>query len=205
MGGPEQEVRSRGSRAPETRARIIDATIQLLAREGYGNITTRRIGEVAGVKYQLVHYYFASMEDLFIEAFRRGAEENLARLAEVAKGEASLRRFWKIHSDAGATKLMIEFVALAQRHPALRLEIAAYARRFRTAQLDFARAALDRESIASDHIPPMVVLLLTTGLAQLEANDRLLGFTDGHDETRTWIEQWLAANTTPIQEMRDDA
>ncbi|ADP79525.1 TetR/AcrR family transcriptional regulator [Pseudofrankia inefficax] len=200
MGQPGQEIRSRGSRAPETRDRIVAATLQLLAKEGYGAITTRRIGEVAGVKYQLVHYYFASMEDLFIEAFRRGAEENLARLAEIAKGEASLRRFWKIHGDAGASKLMAEFVALAQRHPALRLEIASYARRFRNAQLDFARAALDRESISPEVIPPMVVLLLTTGLAQLEANDRLLGFTDGHDETRTWIENWLAANTTPVKE-----
>ncbi|ONH32625.1 TetR/AcrR family transcriptional regulator [Pseudofrankia asymbiotica] len=200
MGESGQEVRPRGSRAHETRDRIVDATLQLLAREGYGAITTRRIGEVAGVKYQLVHYYFASMEDLFIEAFRRGAEENLARLAEIADGEASLRRFWKINSDAGASKLMVEFVALAQRHPALRLEIAAYARRFRAAQLAFARAALARESIATDQVPPMVVLLLTTGLAQLEAHDRLIGFTDGHDETRGWIEQWLAANTTPVKE-----
>jgi AcrR family transcriptional regulator len=200
MGGPGQEVRSRGSRAHETRDRIVDATIQLLAREGYGNITTRRIGEVAGVKYQLVHYYFDSLEDLFVEAFRRGAEENLARLAETAKGEASLRTFWKINSDAGAGKLMVEFVALAQRHPALRLEIAAYARRFRDAQLELARATLERESIATGQIPPMVVLLLTTGLAQLEAHDRLIGFTYGHDETRTWIENWLAANTAPVKE-----
>ncbi|EFC82641.1 TetR/AcrR family transcriptional regulator [Parafrankia sp. EUN1f] len=200
MGGVGQEIRARGSRAHETRDRIVDATIQLLAREGYGSITTRRIGEVAGVKYQLVHYYFASMEDLFIEAFRRGAEENLARLAEITDGEASLHRFWKVNSDAGASRVMVEFVALAQRHPALRLEIAAYARRFRAAQLEFARAALARESLAADHIPPVVILLLTTGLAQLEAHDRLIGFTDGHDETRTWIENWLAANTTPVKE-----
>ncbi|MBL7496336.1 TetR/AcrR family transcriptional regulator [Frankia sp. CNm7] len=200
MGTSGQEVRSRGSRAHETRDRIVDATIQLLAKEGYGNITTRRIGEIAGVKYQLVHYYFQSLEDLFIQAFRRGAEENLARLAEIAKGEASLHRFWKVNSSAGAGKLMVEFVALAQRHPALRLEIAAYARRFRDAQLEFARAALERESIATDQVPPMVVLLLTTGLAQLEAHDHLIGIADGHDETRTWIENWLAANTIPVKE-----
>ncbi|OAA27484.1 hypothetical protein UG55_1008135 [Frankia sp. EI5c] len=193
-------VRSRGSRAPGTREKIVDATIHLLAKEGYGAITTRRIGEVAGVKYQLVHYYFESLEDLFVEAFRRGAEENLAHLGEMATGEASLRRFWKVNSNAGAGKLMVEFVALAQRHPALRLEIAAYARRFRDAQLAFARAALARESITTEEIPPMVVLLLTTGLAQLEAHDRLIGFTDGHDETRAWIENWLAANTTPVKE-----
>ncbi|KPM52426.1 TetR family transcriptional regulator [Frankia sp. CcI49] len=200
MSGAGQEIRARGSRAHETRDRIVDATIQLLAREGYGSITTRRIGEVAGVKYQLVHYYFASMEDLFIEAFRRGAEENLARLAEITDGEASLRRFWKVNSDAGASRVMVEFVALAQRHPALRLEIATYARRFRAAQLEFARAALAHESLAADHIPPVVILLLTTGLAQLEAHDRLIGLTDGHDETRAWIENWLAANTTPVKE-----
>jgi len=197
---PGQEVSTRGSRAQETRDRIVEATIQILAHEGYGSITTRRVGDVAGVKYQLVHYYFESLESLFVEAFRRGAEEKLQRLTDLTKGEASLRRFWQVNSDAGIERLTLEYLALAQRHPALRLELAAYARRFRDAQLEFARVALERESITSERMPPMVVLLLTTGLAQLAAQDRLLGFTDGHEETRVWVENWLAAHTDPVKE-----
>lgn len=174
---------------------MLDATTQLLLEEGYGAITTRRIGEKAGLNYQLVHYYFASLDDLFIETFRRAAERNLKHLAEMVQGEPSLRDVWNISADANGGKLTIEFVALAGHRPALKREIARWARRFREAQLDLARAALAREAPGDTQVPPMVVLLLMTGVAQLIALDRSLGVTDGHDDVIAWIEDRLTATT----------
>jgi AcrR family transcriptional regulator len=190
-----QPPTGRSSRASDTRERIVSATMRLLLDEGYGAVTTRRVGEKAGLNFQLVHYHFESMDDLFIETFRRAAEANLKRLDELAKGEPTLRSFWRVESDANGGKLTSEFVALANHRPALKREIAKYARRFRNAQLKVAQAAMAREPEIGDHVPPMVILLLTTGLAQLVALDRSLGVTTGHKETREWIEQWLDANT----------
>ena len=45
--------------------------------EGYAAVTSRRVADAAGLKPQLVHYYFRTMEDLFLEVFRRRAEEGL--------------------------------------------------------------------------------------------------------------------------------
>ena len=42
--------------------------------EGYAAVTSRRVAEQAGLKPQLVHYYFRTMDDLFLEMFRRGAD-----------------------------------------------------------------------------------------------------------------------------------
>jgi AcrR family transcriptional regulator len=191
--------RRRGSRESDTRAKILDAARDLLLEEGYGAITTRRIGDRAGVRYQLVHYYFSSLDELFIDLFRQGAEANLARLDELAAGEVSLRTFWRVNSDASGGKLMTEFIALANHRPELRREIVHYARSFRKRQAELAERALEHDGIPTT-VPPVVIALLTLALAETVALDRSIGFEDGHAEAQEWIEGWLAANTEPDAE-----
>ena len=67
--------------APDAKNRgvLLDAAEQLLLEEGYAAVTSRRVAERAGLKPQLVHYYFRTMEDLFLAVFRRRAEEGLGR------------------------------------------------------------------------------------------------------------------------------
>ena len=68
--------------APEAKNRVVllDAAEQLLLEEGYASVTSRRVAEKAGLKPQLVHYYFRTMEDLFLAVFRRMAEAGLSVL-----------------------------------------------------------------------------------------------------------------------------
>ena len=68
-----------GAEDSATRAQLLDAAEQLLLEEGYAAVTSRRVAAKAGLKPQLVHYYFRTMDDLFVEVFRRRAEANLAR------------------------------------------------------------------------------------------------------------------------------
>lgn len=192
--------RRRGSRQSDTRAKILDAARDLLLEEGYGAITTRRIGERADVRYQLIHYYFESLDELFVELFREGAEVNLARLDELAAGEVSLRTFWRINTDASGGKLMTEFVALANHRPGLRREIVRYARDFRKRQAELAERALEHDGLPTDVVPPVVIALLALALAETVALDRSIGFEDGHLEAQEWINGWLEANTGPTGE-----
>ena len=80
-----------GAEDSKTRAQLLDAAEQLLLEEGYAAVTSRRVAAKAGLKPQLVHYYFRTMDDLFLEVFRRRAEENLARFerAVAADGVAA--------------------------------------------------------------------------------------------------------------------
>lgn len=189
--------RRRGSRQSDTRAKILDAARDLLLEEGYGTITTRRLGERAGVRYQLVHYYFESLDELFVELFREGAEENLARLDELAAEEVSLRTFWRVNTDASGGKLMTEFIALANHRPGLRREIVRYARDFRKRQAELAERALVHDGLPTDVVPPVVIALLALALAETVALDRSIGFEDGHAEAQEWINGFLQENTPP--------
>jgi AcrR family transcriptional regulator len=162
-----------------------------MLEEGYAAVTTRRLGAAAGLKPQLVHYYFHSMDELFVELFKRGAERNLHRLSKLAEEKPKLENFWRIVSgSAEGAALNTEFVALANHRKALRSVMVEYSIRFRTAQLELARAALENEGV--DELPPVVLLLITNGLAQTMALEEYLGLTEGHRETVEWIEAFLA-------------
>ena len=71
--------------APDAKNRgvLIDAAEKLLLEEGYAAVTSRRVAEKAGLKPQLVHYYFRTMEELFLAVFRRMAEAGEHLLAGV--------------------------------------------------------------------------------------------------------------------------
>jgi AcrR family transcriptional regulator len=165
-----------------------------MLEEGYAAVTTRRVGAAAGLKPQLVHYYFHSMDELFVELFKRGADRTVKHLEQLAAEPPTLETFWRMIADARGGALAAEMIALANHRKALRSVIAEYSARFRAAQLEVVRAALAKEGVPPEEFPPVVVLLLTTGLAQILSIEEALGITEGHPETLAWIERWLSGH-----------
>jgi TetR/AcrR family transcriptional regulator len=180
-----------GAPDSKTRALLVDAAEQLLLEEGYAAVTSRRVGTKAGLKPQLVHYYFRTMDDLFVEVFRRRAEENLARLERALASDRSLRALWKLSADPRGAAFSIEFVALANHRKAIRAEIARYAERYRTMQLEAISAALADDGVSAERCPPIVALLVMTGLSQVMALEKGLGVRSGHRETSAFVDSML--------------
>jgi AcrR family transcriptional regulator len=113
---------------------MLDAAERPLRDKGYAAVTSRRVGTQAGVKPQLAQCYWSSMDDLFIEIFRRRAEQNLARFEQALALDGSLRNLWGMNFDPRGVQFTIEFVALTNHRRAIQGEIAKYAARFRAAR-----------------------------------------------------------------------
>ena len=188
-----------GSQDSKTRAQLLDAAELLLREEGYAAVTSRRVAARAELKPQLVHYYFRTMDDLFLEVFRRRAEENLVRFERAIAADGSLRTLWQMNADPRGVAFTMEFVALANHRKAIRAEVARYAERFRAAQVEALGAALARHGVSEDQLPPIVALLMMTGLAQVLTLEDALGVSTGHDATLEFIERAIAQleATTP--------
>jgi TetR/AcrR family transcriptional regulator len=180
-----------GAEDSETRARLVDAAEDLLLEEGYAAVTSRRVAAKAGLKPQLVHYYFRTMDDLFVEVLRRRADDDIARFERAIAADGSLRNLWRLNTDPRRATFTMEFVALANHRKAIRTEIARYAERFRAAQLDAVAAALEAAGVSTDELPPVVALLLMTGLSQVLALEEALGVTTGHDTARAFVERTI--------------
>lgn len=186
---PEPSPRRIGSQDSKTRSQLLDAAEQLLLEEGYAAVTSRRVAARAELKPQLVHYYFRTMDDLFLEVFRRRAEANVARIEREVEADASLRTLWDLNADPRGAAFMIEFVALANHRKEIRAEIARYAERYRATQVEALRTALARRGVTEDDVPPEAALLLMTGLSQVMALESALGVTSGHEATLAFVEQ----------------
>src|SRR6476661_10427305 len=108
--------------APEAKNRVVllDAAEQLLLEEGYASVTSRRVAEKAGLKPQLVHYYFRTMGDLYLAVFRRRAEQGLEAQAQALQSPQPLWALWRYSSDPRITAFTVEFMALASHRHELR-------------------------------------------------------------------------------------
>ena len=88
----------------ETRDLILEAARTCLVRDGYENITTRRIADEAGVNSAALHYHFGTKEALLAEAIRDAttqAEQVLRQAVEASPDakeamRAALSRTWEM-------------------------------------------------------------------------------------------------------------
>src|ERR1051325_11314149 len=137
-------TRRLGAEDSATRLALLDAARALLLEEGYAAVTSRKVAARAGLKPQLVHYYFATMDDLFIALVRHGAELNLARQAKALTDADRLRALWEFANDPAGATFTMELAALANHRKAIRAELATYAERFRALQADALRGIFGR-------------------------------------------------------------
>jgi TetR/AcrR family transcriptional regulator len=179
--------------APEAKNRgvLLDAAEKLLLEEGYAAVTSRRVAERACLKPQLVHYYFRTMEDLFLAVFRRMAEAGLSALATALASPQPLWALWRFSTQPEATRLTMEFMGLANHRKALRAEIVYSAERFRQAQHKAITAALERYGVDTSDVPPIVWTVFATTVSQGLVVERALGITTGHAETFEYCESWI--------------
>nr|WP_094288666.1 TetR/AcrR family transcriptional regulator [Mycobacterium lehmannii] len=182
--------RSRGGRESTARSALIEATAQVMLEEGYAAATSRRVAARAGVKPALVHYYFPSMDDLFLAVLREGAEANLSRQREAADADEPLHALWRLNSTHGA-RLFMEFMALANHRKDIRSEIAAYAERFGGVEESVVAAAMKAHGADVEAFPPVVMSMIVTSLARIVLLERGLGITRGHAEAVAFIERYL--------------
>ncbi len=180
-----------GAEDSKSRAALLDATEQIMLEEGYASVSSRRIAQRAGLKPQLVHYYFRTMDDLFLAAFRRRAEVGLDHLSKVLISGQPLRALWAFGDDPASTALNMEFVALANHRKSIRSEIARYAELFRAKQTDALAAAMAEGGVDTDRFPPVAIMTVMTSISQILVLEESLGIATGHAETRDLVARFL--------------
>ena len=172
-----------------TRNALIDATQTLLLEEGYAAVSSRKIGEKAGVKPPLIHYYFATIDDLYLAVFRRSVENSLADHQAVLDSGRPLAALWEFNDDP-RSRLGNELTALANHRPAIRDELVAHGERIREIEVTALTRHLEGKGLVSG-IPPEVAAVLLGSITRQLRVERTLGISRGHEETIAYFEQWL--------------
>ncbi|MFS0897411.1 TetR/AcrR family transcriptional regulator [Mycolicibacterium litorale] len=177
------------------RHRLIEATAKIMRDEGYAAATSRRVAAEAGVKQALVYYYFPTMDDLFVEVLRVGAEASLDRMREALTADDPLHTLWIMNSDARLTGLNAEFMALANHRKAIRAELKSYAERVRDIETAAVTVALRARGVDLEEYPPAAVSMVIAQIARSLCNESAVGVTLGHDDLRRFMERQLGMLT----------
>ncbi|MBC2650463.1 TetR/AcrR family transcriptional regulator [Novosphingobium flavum] len=179
-----------GPEGSDTWHAMLDSAEAILREDGHAALTSRHVAERTGVKQRLVYYYFRTMDDLVTSLFRRMAERELARLQVAAAGERPLRSLWEIHLKSTDSRLIVEFMALANRIEGLKREVVAFIVASREIETAVLARAMDRASQVS-RLGPAELSLTITSLALLLSRESQLGVDAGHARTIAVLEAFL--------------
>jgi TetR/AcrR family transcriptional regulator len=184
--------RATGRDSGSTRKAILDATQSLMREEGYAAVSSRRVAEKAGLKSQLVHYHFGTMDELFLALYRRSEEDYLARQLSALTGPRPVRAIWQLSIEAD-TVLVAEFIALAVHRQEVRDEIARSNDRTRSIQTAVLTTALESAGINQSDFPAEVLAFLIAAISRTLVTETALGASAGHSRVMDFVERQLQA------------
>jgi TetR/AcrR family transcriptional regulator, regulator of biofilm formation and stress response len=165
---------------------ILDAAITVLGQEGLSALTHRRVATEAGLPLAATTYWFASKEDLLLNAFRRAADRDIARVRRVA-AEAEGKDVADALADVlgaeladGRTALVACFTMWveAARRPELRAIEAEWTEAYENVIAGLLRAAGSTDArgdarILTATLDGLLLGLLARGGAALDAREEL--------------------------------
>lgn len=195
--GARKAVKRRmGPETSASRDALFDAVERVLQKEGYAALSARRVAEEAGFNHQTVYYYFQTMEELVLGAFRRRVEGGLKRLDAALASDQPILNTWRLYSDTANARLHIEFNALALQNEPLKAEVLAYLQTSRSMQAK-TFAPLLKQSGVPQAVTPMVPAMLIMFVGNFLDREAAMGFTQGHDHMRAFADWCFGELETP--------
>lgn len=180
-----------GSEKSATRITILEATEKLMLDEGYASVTSRRVAKEIDVKPSLIHYYFPTTDDLFLQLYRHMLAEKFDELAVDNEPVESALALWQLYQSRARTALALEFMALANHRKVIRDEIARHTEIIRKRRAELLSHMVDADALAAAGTDAAGLSVLLIGVARTLVMEENLGVTTGHQGARTFIERLL--------------
>jgi AcrR family transcriptional regulator len=174
-----------------SRAALMDGVEAVMREDGYAALTARSVAERAGLKHQLVYYYFQTMDDLLMATYQRhiGRVEQLVEMA--FRQPRPLHAFWEVCSNPYDARLNMEFMAMANHNEAIRVETVLFGERLRRIGLEQVAAQIDATPQGHEMFSPFAVTQAIAAIGSTVGLETTLGIDGGHSETRAMVEWWL--------------
>jgi TetR/AcrR family transcriptional regulator len=181
-------TRRLGVEHSETRAQLIHLAARLIRDEGCAAVTARRLAEDLGLKRQIVHYYFGTIEELIIAVIRRSVGKLHDHVKQELDSDEPLRVIWQLGNIVSTT--LFEFSAMAMRSKPIKAEMKRYMDEFRKIEARAIARHLELRGI-TPNIPPVAIAFVINSVAHTIAAENALDVTEGHVETKAMMEDLL--------------
>lgn len=196
--------RRMGPESSATRSALMDAVEAVMGEQGYAALSARSVAKRGGLKYQIVFYYFETMDDLLLTTYRRRTQRVLERIEQALKSERPLHAFWAAWSDPADAALSIEFMAMANHNAAIRADTIAFGERVRRVELARLSEQLNQANPDPEVLTPFGVTMAIASLGAILGFESALGISGGHRETQELVE-WCLRRLEPEPAQPQDA
>jgi AcrR family transcriptional regulator len=184
-------TRRMGLENSTSRTALMDGVETVMREDGYAALTARSVAERAGLKHQLVYYYFQTMDDLLMATYQR----HIGRVREQVEAAFGMPRplhaFWDVCSNPRDARLNMEFMAMANHNAAIREETIAFGEEIRQVGMAEAQARIDASPQRGDVFSPQAVTQAIAAIGSTVGIEAALGIHGGHAETRAMVAWWL--------------
>ena len=182
----------------EARELFLDAAERLLTEMSWADVTVRRLAAEAGLNHGLVHYYFGSMEQLFVQVLERFTERLIARQRELYAADTTFLEKWRtamryldIDLESGYQKIWLELQAMAWNRPDLRERVAHVNTEWRAVLTDALTKGMRELGIDRRRFPVEAAVALVATFNEGIMLERLSGISTGHEELLRMIDRLL--------------
>ncbi len=189
-------TRRKGAESSEIRAQLIQVAVQILRDEGASAVTARRLAEQVGLGRHIVHYYFGTIDELFVAMMRDEGARSEEWLKEAAKTGDAIDLLWEISRQSAS--VILELTNLAIRHPSIAREYKIYTERFRHSMSEILGIYARSRGIILPTSTTATALLLQS-LAYTIASEASLNLSFGHDEAEAALLGWLRGMGQPAK------
>jgi AcrR family transcriptional regulator len=110
----------------------MDAVETVMQNDGYAQLSARKIAQSAGLNYQLVFYYFGSVEELLVQTYRRRTERLFERYRQALQSARPFHALWKLSTVRTDGVLSIEYMAMSNHYASIRQESIRHVQRILT-------------------------------------------------------------------------
>jgi len=203
---------ARTLRGSQTVQRIVRAAARVIGKSGYDRASMGEVAREAGVSKGLLHYHFASKEDLLIEAQRAAFREMHLRFTERARrGEKGLEAaldaldaMWRtVRELRGGAPFIVETLAMASHDGPLNRRLARFYVESTSLLEDAIRQVfadeLDRLAISPDRMAVLIRVLLeglTVELAQARTDEEAARVDQAYLDFRELFERFVLSGQT---------
>ena len=162
-----------------------------MREDGYAAVTSRRVGERAGLKSQLVHYHFGTMDELFQAAFRRSDRRFFAEALKTVSSKNPLQQIWKNSRFVEGGGVVAEYVAAANHRKVLQDELVQSWSRFRALFNTVVSKQFEETGIPVCDLTPRIMNFLISSIGKAIIEETSLGYTEDHDEVIAFMDKLI--------------
>jgi len=171
---------------------IVEAAAELLREEGYTAISARRVTSKAGLRSQLLYYYFETMDDLILAVARRVTDRRQEQFEAALASSNPLQAIWELNSDPSVAVLSAELISIASHRETIREQVIRTAGEFRAQEVAAVSSLLKQHDGNLDAYPAEALVMIATAIGRTISTEQALGFTHCHKETLALVQRTIA-------------